>query len=132
MQLPSKFTELLRAKGRSLREIGVSAIGLSRADAVAAIETLAGSSVAILSGDVLRVANDRPQYTYSNWRASRGIGEASASFIARSHAIARDYIENYAEPAGQLTLYTLVPSDFGECFDDFPLVEAVTLNTLLN
>jgi hypothetical protein len=108
MQLPSAYQELLLSRGLPLREIGVAATGLARMDALAAIEALRGSTIAIASGDVLRVTNERPQYTFSNWRAQRGIGESLESFIPRSHAIAREYIANYAEPPGQITLYTLV------------------------
>lgn len=114
MQLPSAYQELLLTRGLLLREIGVAATGLARNDALAAIDALRGSAVAIASGDVLRVTNDRPQYTFSNWRAQRGIGESLEAFIMRSHAVARDYIANYTEQAAQITLYTLVTAEFGD------------------
>jgi hypothetical protein len=108
MQLPSAYEEVLLSRGLPLREIGVAATGLARNDALSAIDALSGSTIAIASGDVLRVTNERPQYTFSNWRAQRGIGESLDAFIARSHSIARDYIAKYPEQCGQITLYTLV------------------------
>jgi Immunity protein 40 len=111
MPVPSQFQEIHTAHGYSLREIGVPATGLARADALAAVDTLAGSDVAIMSGDVLRVCDHIPQYTYSNWRARRGIGEGFPEFAARSLQIARDYITKFAEEGTQLTLYTLVTAD---------------------
>ncbi len=111
MQLPSEYQELLLSRGLPLREIGVAATGLARKDALAAIEALRGSAIAITSGDVLRVTNDLPQYTFSNWRAQRGIGESLEAFIARSHQIAQEYISNYVEQTGQITLYTLVTAE---------------------
>jgi hypothetical protein len=111
MPTPSKFEEIQRAKGYSLREIGVAGTGLARTDALAAIDALAGSDIAILSGDVLRLTAGHPQYTYSNWRARRGIGEGFPEFAARSLEIARAYISAYAEQPNQPTLYTLVLAD---------------------
>ncbi len=113
MQLPSAYQEVLLSRGLPLREIGVAATGLARQDAFAAIEALRGSTIAIASGDVLRVTNELPQYTFSNWRALRGIGESLDAYIARSHAIAREYIAKYPEQPGQITLYTLVTAEFG-------------------
>ncbi len=111
MPTPSSFDEIQRAHGYSLREIGVAGTGLARADALAAIDALAGAACAILSGDVLRVSAGIPQYTYANWRARRGIGEGFPEFAARSLEIARGYIAAYPEQPSQLTLYTLVVAD---------------------
>jgi hypothetical protein len=111
MPTTSQFNEIQRARGYSLREIGVSGTGLTRADALAAIDALGGAGVAIVSGDVLRVLDNIPRYTYNNWRARRGLGEGFAEFSARSLDIARDYINSYAEDGIQLVLYTLVTAD---------------------
>jgi hypothetical protein len=111
MPRPSQFSEIQRARGYSLREIGVAGTGLNRADALAAIDALAGAEVAIVSGDVLRVVDNIPRYTYNNWRARRGLGEGFAEFAARSLDVARNYIQTFVEDGYQLTLYTLVIAD---------------------
>jgi len=111
MPTPTSFNEIQRAHGYSLREIGVVGTGLARADALVAIDALAGTDCAILSGDVLRVTAGVPRYTYANWRARRGIGEGFPEFAARSLEIARNYISTYAEQGSELTLYTLVVAD---------------------
>jgi Immunity protein 40 len=111
MPAPDQFLEIYRASGYSLREIGVPATGLTRADALAALDALGGANVAVVSGDVLRVCDNIPQYTYNNWRARRGLGEGFPEFAARSLQIARDYIANFGEQGTQLTLYTLVTAD---------------------
>jgi hypothetical protein len=49
------FTALLKAKGRSLKDIGVNELALSRNDTLQALMTLEGSSIPILGGDVLRL-----------------------------------------------------------------------------
>jgi Immunity protein 40 len=103
-----QFHEIQLTRGFSLREIGVAGTGLARADALAAIDALAGATVAIVSGDVLRVIDEIPRYTYNNWRAVRGLGEGFPEFSARSLDVARDYIRNYPDAGTQLTLYTLV------------------------
>jgi len=111
MPTPSQFNEIQRAHGYSLREIGVAGTGLKRADALAAIDALAGADVAIVSGDVLRVVDNIPRYTYNNWRARRGLGEGFAEFSARSLDVARNYVQSFVEDGYQLTLYTLVLAD---------------------
>jgi hypothetical protein len=111
MTTSAQFNEIQRARGFSLREIGVAGTGLARADALAAIDALTGAGVAIVSGDVLRVIDEIPRYTYNNWRAVRGLGEGFPEFCARSLEVARDYIRNYAEDGNQLVLYTLVTAD---------------------
>jgi len=111
MPTPSQFNEIQRAHGYSLREIGVAGTGLKRADALAAIDALAGADVAIVSGDVLRVVDNIPRYTYNNWRARRGLGESFAEFSARSLDVARNYVQSFVEDGYQLTLYTLVLAD---------------------
>ena len=108
MPTPSQFNEIQRAQGYSLREIGVAGTGLKRADALAAIDALGGAGVAIVSGDVLRVVDNIPRYTYNNWRARRGLGEGFAEFSARSLDVARNYVQSFVEDGYQLTLYTLV------------------------
>ncbi len=111
MPTPSQFNEIQRAHGYSLREIGVAGTGLKRADALAAIDALGGAGVAIVSGDVLRVVDNIPRYTYNNWRARRGLGEGFAEFSARSLDVARNYVQSFVEDGYQLTLYTLVLAD---------------------
>jgi hypothetical protein len=81
----SQFDEIQRAHGYSLREIGVAGTGLTRADALAAIDALAG--------------------------ARRGLGEGFPEFAARSLDVARDYIRSFVEDGNQLVLYTLVTAD---------------------
>jgi hypothetical protein len=122
----SQFDEIQRAHGYSLREIGVAGTGLTRADALAAIDALAGAGVAIVSGDVLRVLDNIPRYTYNNWRARRGLGEGFPEFAARSLDVARDYIRSFVEDGNQLVLYTLVTADANSA-DEISASEAYSL-----
>jgi Immunity protein 40 len=52
MLLPNRFKEILAAKGRDLRQIGLDEIALSKQNAIDAIQSLERHQIAVLGGDV--------------------------------------------------------------------------------
>ncbi|HYZ73802.1 MAG TPA: hypothetical protein VE641_12030 [Chthoniobacterales bacterium] len=48
MLLPKKFREILAAKGRDLRGIGLNEVALAKADAIEAVQSLEGHQIAVL------------------------------------------------------------------------------------
>jgi hypothetical protein len=91
MLIPQKYIEILESKGQPLTDIGINAVALNQADALGAIETLRGSQVAILGGDVFRVVGGRPQHTYDNWYSNRRSDEDLSAFLQRSWDVAEGY-----------------------------------------
>ena len=100
----------LAARAQSLADIGLREAGWQRTDALAVLERLQGSAVAVLGGDVLRVEGNRPQHTYDNWHVEPVEGESFATYAARSQAGAAEYITRYPEKDGRY-LYVLVAAD---------------------
>jgi hypothetical protein len=113
MLIPESYIEVLNTKGRSLQDIGVNEVALQRPAALEAVRALEGSQVAILGGDVLRVFNNRPEYTGDNWYSEQQDPESLADFLKRSRDTAEQYIRAYPDPEDGTTLYTLVVSELG-------------------
>jgi Immunity protein 40 len=64
---------LEKEKGRSLSGIGFTDVAFTRKDIVAALESLKGSQVAVLGGEVMEIVNGKiqHQHTYDNWPANK-------------------------------------------------------------
>jgi hypothetical protein len=57
MLIPDAYPRLEKEKGRWLREIDCAGIAFTRKDILDAIESLRGGQVAVLGGDVLKIAS---------------------------------------------------------------------------
>jgi hypothetical protein len=83
MLIPERYSEILRTVGRSLQDIGVAGVGLSRQNALDAVASLNGTQVAIPGGDILRIV-DGPRYTGDSWYVQRILGEELDAYISRT------------------------------------------------
>lgn len=110
MNLPTRYTEISRSTGRPLSEInpGSDERALPAVAALEAINALAGSSVAVLGGDVLVSDNRGLRYASANWHSKRRSQEPARAFAERSQREAREYIENYKQGAQVEPLFVLV------------------------
>jgi hypothetical protein len=122
MLIPDAYRRLEKEKGRSLREIGCAGIAFTRKDILDALESLRGGQVAVLGGDVLKIASGaqpdglcygKPEPTHDNWYADRRPGEDLMDYIERSIAEAERYIRSYPDPEDGTILYSPVISELG-------------------
>jgi len=113
MLIPERYSEILRSAGRSLQDIGVAGVGLSRQHALDAVASLKGTQVAISGGDVLRLRDGRPRYSGDNWYVQRLAGEDLAAYVSRTHEKADTYIRNYQDAEDGSVLYVIVISELG-------------------
>jgi hypothetical protein len=111
MLLPSKYFEIVRREGHRLTEMDSNEFAFPRAAALAAIDALKGSPVAILGGDALRISGGKALHTYDNWYCDRAPTEDPLHYVDRTHDEAKRYIEGYSE-SGDI-LYLLVLSELG-------------------
>jgi hypothetical protein len=93
MLIPEEYLKIKNARGRSLREIGVSEVAFTRPDALDALQALKGSQAAVLGGDVLKLVDGKPRYTYDNWHVDRAPQETIADFLQRSVIETANYIK---------------------------------------
>lgn len=61
MLIPDAYRRREKEKGRALREIGWAGIAFTRKDILDALESLRGGQVAVLGGDVLKIASGAHQ-----------------------------------------------------------------------
>lgn len=113
MLTPQRYIEILRSKGRPLQDVGVGGFALAMEDALDAVRSLVGSRVAIAGGDVLRIENGRPRYTYDNWYVNRQGDESLEEYLTRSWNTAERYIREYPDPRDGTILYALVIAELG-------------------
>ena len=111
MLIPPAYSQIVASKGRPLADIGVNESGLVRTDALSAIEALRGSNVPILGGDVLKMVEGTPRYTYDNWYCDRRTVEDLTAFLQRSWDMAESYVRAYKDPEDGTILYVLVVSE---------------------
>ena len=113
MLLPNKFREILAAKGRDLRSIGLNEVALAKPDAIAAVRSLEGHQIAVLGGDVYYEKEGKIRPTHENWFCNQNPNESPLEFAKRSQKIASDFLlsHNIGTEANQL--YVLVLSGLG-------------------
>jgi len=111
MKLPDAFIEIVKSKGRRLTDLQSQEFAFRRADALAAIDALDGSRVAISGCDVLQDAGRRVEMTGDNWYCNRSINEDPLQYVERSRNLARRYIADSQGNAG--VLYALVLTELG-------------------
>jgi hypothetical protein len=97
------------SKGMYLNTLGVENWGLTRDQALFALNQLRELNVPVLGGDVCEIINDIIRYNYDNWYCEQNLDESNLSFVVRSIDIARDYLENYHCKNDINCLFVLVP-----------------------
>lgn len=101
----------LRFSGRSLSDsLGVDEFAWDRDTALELVGRLAAAGTSILGGDVYVEDDERLRPAYASWHCERRPDERLTTFVERSCAEARRFLESYAEPPRRRTLYVLVVS----------------------
>jgi hypothetical protein len=113
MTKSAEFNQFLARAGVPLAALGIREVGLSRVNALKAIELLRRSGLPALGGDVyLRRAN-RIVPANANWYAEPKPSEDHLSYQRRSWRKAETYIEAFPEPAGAEPLFSIVAGKEG-------------------
>ena len=99
MSLPPEIPEPLRSQGISLEDLDIDEVAWGKGDALEVIESLRGTKIAILGGDVYRSESWGLAPTYDSWLCDRMEGEQAFEYAQRTRHEARAYIETYG--AGQ-------------------------------
>ncbi len=107
MSWPKEVQSVLSI-GKSLSEYGDNNWGLTKAQALEALDKLQELQIPVAGGDVYRIVNNRPEVTYDNWSCNHTKNETKKSYVLRSINEARNYIKNY-KSSEQDILITLVP-----------------------
>ena len=105
MGLPTQLSSRLRAAAIEHQPEGCDHVAWERPDALAVIDELAGSGVAILGGDVLCRVGETFEHSFDNWSVERHTGERWVEYAERSRSAARAYVSRYAEPAAGEVAY---------------------------
>ena len=113
MLFPDSYLNIKKTRGLSLHELGVAEVAFTRSDALDVLNCLNGSQAGVLGGDVLKVVNGKPQYTYDNWHVDRVPSEDISEFLRRSISETDKYIRNYPDPEDGTIFYSLVVSELG-------------------
>jgi Immunity protein 40 len=103
-----EFNDLLASSGVSLASLGFRDIGLSRSDALRAVEVLRHTECAILGGDVYLRRGDRLEVTYDSWCTDPRPQEDHKVYLRRSWDKADAYIKNFPDFADAEVLFGIV------------------------
>lgn len=95
MNSETEYHKLLESRGVSLQSSGLTEIGLSRANALLAIDLLRSASIPILGGDVYLKKEAFIESAYANWHSDPREGEDRRDFVSRSCFETKNYIENF-------------------------------------
>jgi hypothetical protein len=79
-----RYQELLEESGVSLASLNLSDIGLTRADALRAVEILREGVTPILGGDLFFLKDGRPEFAFDNWSTEPEPGETNNLYVRRS------------------------------------------------
>ncbi|MET4676266.1 MULTISPECIES: Imm40 family immunity protein [unclassified Luteibacter] len=91
-----------------MESLGVADVALLADDAVDAAETLEGTGVAILGGDVFYATAQGFEMPRAYWDTKPNPGETAAEYVIRSILETRDYIRGYQVPANKTALFSMV------------------------
>jgi hypothetical protein len=108
MTASEEFGDLLGKSGVSLASLGVRDIGLSRSNALRAVEILRHGKLSILGGDVYFRRGDRVEVAYANWYADPKPEEDRETYLLRSWDKAEEYLKNFPEAADAEVLFAIV------------------------
>lgn len=104
----NKFSNLMASSGVSLDTLGIRDIGLSRENALRAVEILRHENLSILGGDVYIRRGDRLEVAHANWYADPKPDEGREAYLRRSWDKAETYIKSFPEVADAEVLFAIV------------------------
>ncbi len=95
--LPTRCSDLIKKYGVSLSQWnpGSEEVALNKEAALKVLEALEGSNIAVVGGDVVRIAQGRLKYVYAQWSCKRNAGEHAEEFAKRSQRAAHEYVLNF-------------------------------------
>lgn len=108
MAAAERFNDLLATSGVSLAALGIRDIGLSRGDALRAVEILRHGKLSILGGDVYLKRGDRVEVAHANWYADPKPEEDRETYLHRSWDKAEVYLKNFPERADAEALFAIL------------------------
>ena len=112
MSLPPSFLSLLNERGiPMMAAFGTADVALVADDAVSAAQTLTGSRVAVLGGDVFYQTAKGFELAYANWHTEPTTGEDAGAYVARSILETCEYIRRYPVMADKTALFALVVAE---------------------
>jgi Immunity protein 40 len=95
--------------GIALDQIGIRNWGLTKSQALRALVEFEAMSMAVLGGDVYEAKDGLVRPQYANWYCDPLPSEPWPTFVTRSIAHCRSYIEKYKiDPAVEI-LFAIVP-----------------------
>ena len=110
--LPPRCSDLIKERGIPLGQWnpGSEEFALDKESAIRALETLEGSNIAVLGGDVVRILQGRLKYVYAQWSSERRNGEDSKNFAMRSRREALDFVLTFRPMEAYEPLFVFVLS----------------------
>jgi len=107
LTLPSEIPEELRADAVFVEGPGFSEMAWPREEALAVIESLMGTLVAVSGGDVYRSEAWGFVPAYEYWLCDRIQGEDSVNYAQRSRATAKRFVESHGGERPESVLFAL-------------------------
>jgi hypothetical protein len=107
MTISNKFSNLMASSGVSLDTLGIRDIGLSRGNALRAVEILRHENLHS-RGDVYIRRGDRLEVAHANWYADPKPDESREAYLHRSWDKAETYIKSFPEVADTEVLFAIV------------------------
>lgn len=101
-EIPPRFEQL----ALHIPDASHDELGWTKADAVAVIESLRGTKVAVAGGEVFKV-NEWSQVRIDDWRCERKLDESASDFASRSQDVALTYFPRYQSDAVGSPVYVL-------------------------
>jgi hypothetical protein len=105
--IPVELPDELRAAGLPIEEGGDVNLAWDKTSALAALEAVRNSKIAVLSVDVYKLEAWGPIPTEESWSCRRLSGETASEFAERSRHWAGHYIATHDEQDGSLYLVYL-------------------------
>lgn len=90
-----------------MEHVHTADIAFTAEDAIAASETLHGTGVAILGGDVIYKTRTGYEFARANWDSKPKPGETVEAYVDRSIQETRDYILRYPASPDKISLFSL-------------------------
>jgi hypothetical protein len=108
MRLPDAIPSKLRFVAISLKDLGLGEVAWRARDALAVIESLRGTPVAITGADLYRVEAWGIAPLTEGWHCDRLRGEMASQYAERSRGLAAECIADREARSGQEVVYALL------------------------
>jgi hypothetical protein len=111
MSILDRIPQQLRRHARSLDQLGIDDVAWTKEDARRVLDSIRGSNIAVLGGDVFKEHSDGLEPAYDNWHCDRVQGESLTDYATRSLEHAWSYVERYPPEPTHNEYFRLVLSD---------------------